>query len=716
MDLSRELSPDRCPGQISWHYDRAEIIADGVVHAIGVCLGLLGAITIVVISINTERVDVAPILVYVIGLVTMLAFSAAYNMWPVSPAKWVLRRFDHTDISLDPGATLLGDDWFRALARSRVDARRGGRRQHPGSRAARSAGATMRYVADHPDATYDEIEAACFPGRDGELALFAISPRHLEACATRTGQILVEGTYSGALEPGRHYLSCAPTCPTSGTCSRRPRTRRAAANDRSGVRGHRRVRPLHVPWLGRCTSTGCFSPARSHGEPVAARCRGGGAHARLAGVAPRVVAHHQGPPAAPRRPAAPARVATDAHGRGDRRVGHAAGARRRQPHLEGSGVAVAHRDALDRRRAEGQHRVVGRRSDRGDQPVAAGRAGGPPHAAEEALPRPLWGALRPLVDAVAPLASLASVNRKTAMALPAGDLYWVHSAVQLPAVAVVARYPRRAVRLRRPRLLLGLQEQRGPQVGRPLAHVGVREVERLFVRFAAERVTVGMGVKELQERHFGRSFEVLHNAHDHRLDRASTVNVREALGLGDDAFLVVAAGNSKEGTSFEPIFDALAALPSTCTWRSSAATTRGRRSWHAPAAWTAACTSCRRCRPRRSRASSPAPTRPPSSTGRSRPTSSTRCRTASTRRSPPACRCCIRETMRAIRALCEEHDLGVPIDPRDAGSVLAGIQRLLDDPRELARLRANARQAAQHVNWEREEAKLNALVRELVAR
>ncbi|MGA7163930.1 MAG: hemolysin III family protein [Pseudolabrys sp.] len=69
-------------------------------HAIGVCLGLLGAVTIVVISINTERVDVAPILVYVIGLVTMLAFSAAYNMWPVSPAKWVLRRFDHSAIYL----------------------------------------------------------------------------------------------------------------------------------------------------------------------------------------------------------------------------------------------------------------------------------------------------------------------------------------------------------------------------------------------------------------------------------------------------------------------------------------------------------------------------------------------------------------------------------------------------------------------------------------
>jgi hemolysin III len=100
MDRPREPAPGRCPGQISWHYDRAEIIADGVVHAVGVGLGLVGAVTIVVIAINMQRIDVAPILVYVIGLVATLALSAAYNMWPVSPAKWVLRRFDHSAIYL----------------------------------------------------------------------------------------------------------------------------------------------------------------------------------------------------------------------------------------------------------------------------------------------------------------------------------------------------------------------------------------------------------------------------------------------------------------------------------------------------------------------------------------------------------------------------------------------------------------------------------------
>jgi hypothetical protein len=71
MTASRDIrtsSPDVCPGQISWDYDRAEIIADGAVHAIGVCLGLIGAVTLVVITIGMERIEVTPILVYVIGL------------------------------------------------------------------------------------------------------------------------------------------------------------------------------------------------------------------------------------------------------------------------------------------------------------------------------------------------------------------------------------------------------------------------------------------------------------------------------------------------------------------------------------------------------------------------------------------------------------------------------------------------------------------------
>ena len=83
MTTSRATSSRHHPtyvrGKISWDYDCAEIIADGVVHAIGVCLGLIG-VTIVVIAVSIERIEIAPILAYVIGLVTMLALSAGYNI------------------------------------------------------------------------------------------------------------------------------------------------------------------------------------------------------------------------------------------------------------------------------------------------------------------------------------------------------------------------------------------------------------------------------------------------------------------------------------------------------------------------------------------------------------------------------------------------------------------------------------------------------------
>ena len=68
MTTSRDVlasSPNICPGQISWDYDRAEIIADGVVHAIGVCLGLIGVT--IVNAVNIERIEIAPITVCVIA-------------------------------------------------------------------------------------------------------------------------------------------------------------------------------------------------------------------------------------------------------------------------------------------------------------------------------------------------------------------------------------------------------------------------------------------------------------------------------------------------------------------------------------------------------------------------------------------------------------------------------------------------------------------------
>ncbi len=109
------------------------------------------------------------------------------------------------DISTSPDDVVMGDAWFRFLLRSRYTIGvEGGASMldHDGTLRA----TTNAYTAAHPDASFDEVEAACFPGRDGELKLFAISPRHLEAAATRTCQVLVEGRYSGLLMPGRHFI------------------------------------------------------------------------------------------------------------------------------------------------------------------------------------------------------------------------------------------------------------------------------------------------------------------------------------------------------------------------------------------------------------------------------------------------------------------------------------------------------------------------------
>ncbi|MEP6841142.1 MAG: hemolysin III family protein [Bradyrhizobium sp.] len=90
----------------SWNYDRAELITDGVVHIVGVGLGLVAATALIVLTaVYADAIDIAAVSIYVAGLLAMLVMSATYNLWPVSRAKWVLRRFDHSAIYLLIAAT-----------------------------------------------------------------------------------------------------------------------------------------------------------------------------------------------------------------------------------------------------------------------------------------------------------------------------------------------------------------------------------------------------------------------------------------------------------------------------------------------------------------------------------------------------------------------------------------------------------------------------------
>ena len=93
-------------GAMHWNYDRAELIADGVVHIVGVCFGLIAATVLIVLAaVYASALDIVVSTVYVAGLLAMLGLSATYNLWPVSRAKWVLRRFDHSAIYVLIAAT-----------------------------------------------------------------------------------------------------------------------------------------------------------------------------------------------------------------------------------------------------------------------------------------------------------------------------------------------------------------------------------------------------------------------------------------------------------------------------------------------------------------------------------------------------------------------------------------------------------------------------------
>jgi hemolysin III len=99
-------SAQAAAGAVRWNYDRAELIADGVVHGVGVFGGLVAATVLVVLTaVYATAYEIVGVSVYVAGLLAMLVLSATYNLWPVSRAKWILRRFDHSAIYVLIAAT-----------------------------------------------------------------------------------------------------------------------------------------------------------------------------------------------------------------------------------------------------------------------------------------------------------------------------------------------------------------------------------------------------------------------------------------------------------------------------------------------------------------------------------------------------------------------------------------------------------------------------------
>jgi hemolysin III len=94
-----------------------EILADWIVHAVGLVCGLVGAVGLVVAAAYaTDGHPLVPVTVYIAGLLAMLTCSALYHVLHAHPRRDWLRRLDHAAIFVMIAGTYtpvaaLGLDW-----------------------------------------------------------------------------------------------------------------------------------------------------------------------------------------------------------------------------------------------------------------------------------------------------------------------------------------------------------------------------------------------------------------------------------------------------------------------------------------------------------------------------------------------------------------------------------------------------------------------------
>ena len=109
------------------------------------------------------------------------------------------------DIEVEEADRLYGDDWYRFMA---------GCKAVLGTESGVSCfdvedevvAEYTRLSAGGREPTIEELERGALGRWDWKIPYRTISPRHFEAAALRVCQILYEGHYSGAMEPGRHYI------------------------------------------------------------------------------------------------------------------------------------------------------------------------------------------------------------------------------------------------------------------------------------------------------------------------------------------------------------------------------------------------------------------------------------------------------------------------------------------------------------------------------
>jgi hypothetical protein len=127
--------------------------------------------------------------------------------------KWVIgerflcdsHRYDlRCDIVMTEGSRIYGEQWIDFLSNSKAVLG-----TESGASFIDFSGEVLQHVEDYerknPAASFEDVQRRFLDG-DGEVLIHVISPRCFEAAALRTLMILYPGTYSGVLEPHRHYV------------------------------------------------------------------------------------------------------------------------------------------------------------------------------------------------------------------------------------------------------------------------------------------------------------------------------------------------------------------------------------------------------------------------------------------------------------------------------------------------------------------------------
>ena len=128
------------------------------------------------------------------------------------------------DISTNRRDALAGDRWLYFLCNSRFTL---------GSASGSSlldpkgliADAIQEHLAHHPHASFEDIEATCFPDLDGSVEMAALGPRNIETALAESCQILVASPHLAPFEPDVHYIPLAPDCSNLGDVLRQMQDR-----------------------------------------------------------------------------------------------------------------------------------------------------------------------------------------------------------------------------------------------------------------------------------------------------------------------------------------------------------------------------------------------------------------------------------------------------------------------------------------------------------